>query len=94
MLVVDGLSIHFPTRRGVVRALDHVMLAIGPGEMVGLVGESGSGKSVLSYAISGLLDPAAHIVGGAIRWYGAPIDPVRARRRPRSRRSFRRHAQA
>ena len=84
MLVVDDLTIHFATRRGTVRALDRVNLEIAPGEIVGLVGESGSGKSVLSYAISGLLDPAAEIVGGAIRWHGKPIGPVRERRRPRA----------
>lgn len=80
MLEVDGLSVHFQTRRGTVRALDRVSLRIAPGEIVGLVGESGSGKSVLSYAISGLLDPAARIVSGAVRWHGRPIGPVREER--------------
>lgn len=80
MLVVDELSVHFSTRRGTVRALDRVNLEIAPGEIVGLVGESGSGKSVLSYAISGLLDPAAEIVGGEIRWHGTPIGPIREKR--------------
>jgi peptide/nickel transport system ATP-binding protein len=84
MLVVDNLSIHFSTRSGTVRALDRVKLEIAPGEIVGLVGESGSGKSVLSYAISGLLDPAARIVGGEIRWQGRSIEPVREKRRKRA----------
>ena len=84
MLVVDSLSIHFPTRGGIVQALDRVNLAIEPGEIVGLVGESGSGKSVLSYAISGLLDPGARVVGGEIRWHGTPIGPIRERRTTRA----------
>lgn len=83
MLAVDNLSIHFHTRRGVVRALDRVNLTIAPGEIVGLVGESGSGKSVLSYAISGLLDDTAHVVSGEIHWHGEPIDPIRERRTQR-----------
>ncbi len=85
MLVVDSLSIHFPTRRGIVQVLDRVSLAIEPGEIVGLVGESGSGKSVLSYAISGLLDPGALVVGGEIRWHGEAIAAIRERRTTRSR---------
>jgi ABC-type dipeptide/oligopeptide/nickel transport system ATPase component len=84
VLVVDKLSVHFPTRRGIVQALDRVSLAIEPGEIVGLVGESGSGKSVLSYAISGLLDPGARVVGGEIRWRGMPIGPIRERRATRA----------
>jgi peptide/nickel transport system ATP-binding protein len=83
MLVVDTLSIHFSTRRGTVQALDRVSLAIEPGEIVGLVGESGSGKTVLSYAISGLLDPTARIIGGDIRWRGTPIGPIREHRTTR-----------
>ena len=81
MLVVDSLSVHFPTRRGVVQALDRVNLTVETGEIVGLVGESGSGKSVLSYAITGLLDPGARVVGGELRWRGTPIAPIREHRR-------------
>jgi peptide/nickel transport system ATP-binding protein len=84
MLVVDRLSIHFPTRQGNVQALDRVSLAMAPGEIVGLVGESGSGKSVLTYAISGLLDPIACVIEGEIRWRGTPIGPIREQRTTRA----------
>jgi peptide/nickel transport system ATP-binding protein len=84
MLQVDRLSIEFDTRRGTVKALDRVELEIAAGEIVGLVGESGSGKSVLSYAISGLLDAAARVAHGAIRWKGQPIDVLRERRPTRA----------
>jgi len=67
-----------------VQALDRVSLTVEPGEIVGLVGESGSGKSVLSYAISGLLDPAARVIGGEIRWRGTPVGPVREHRTTRA----------
>jgi oligopeptide/dipeptide ABC transporter ATP-binding protein len=84
MLAVDCLTLHFDTRRGIVQALDRVSLEIAPGEIVGLVGESGSGKTVLSYAISGLLDAAARIVDGQILWHGKPIGPLRERRTTRA----------
>jgi peptide/nickel transport system ATP-binding protein len=83
MLSIEDLTIHFSTRRGLVQALDRINLEIAPGEVVGLVGESGSGKSVLSYAISGLLDAAAQVVSGRIQWYGKTIEPVRERRATR-----------
>jgi peptide/nickel transport system ATP-binding protein len=84
MLDVRHLSIEFSTRRGTVKALDRIDLQIVPGEIVGLVGESGSGKSVLSYAISGLLDSSARVAGGEIRWHGNIIGPIRERRTTRA----------
>src|SRR4029077_5012904 len=84
MLAVNNLTVHFSTRRGLVRALDRVNLEIAPGEIVGLVGESGSGKSVLSYAISGLLDPAARIVEGNVSWRGNIVGPIREHRTTRA----------
>src|ERR1700730_15300276 len=75
VLTVKNLSIHFPSRHGEVQALDRVNLSVKPGEIVGLVGESGSGKSVLSYAISGFLDPVAHGHGGPLLWHGTAIAP-------------------
>jgi peptide/nickel transport system ATP-binding protein len=84
VLTVENLSIHFPSRRGEVQALDRVNLSVNHGEIVGLVGESGSGKSVLAYAISGLLDPAARVVGGRILWHGTAIAPIRERRTVRA----------
>lgn len=73
LLDVDGLSLEFRTRTGVVRALEAVSFAIGRGEILGLVGESGSGKSVAAYAAMGILDAAGHVTGGAIRYQGMPV---------------------
>jgi peptide/nickel transport system ATP-binding protein len=64
LLDIADFSLEFRTRSGVVRALQHVNLRIGKGEIVGLVGESGSGKSVLSYAMLGISDAAAKVTGG------------------------------
>jgi peptide/nickel transport system ATP-binding protein len=61
ILRVEGLSKHFPVRRGPlrrvagqVRALDGVSFAVRPGEVFGLAGESGSGKSTLARIVVGL----------------------------------------
>jgi peptide/nickel transport system ATP-binding protein len=63
-LLVDGLSVEFRTRAGVVRALDRVSFSVGKGETVAVVGESGSGKSVMAYAVMGILDAAGKATGG------------------------------
>src|SRR6202050_1119714 len=63
-LSVEGLSVEFRTRSGVVRALENVSLSVAKGETVALVGESGSGKSVTAYAVMGILDPAGRVTAG------------------------------
>jgi peptide/nickel transport system ATP-binding protein len=61
---VEGLSVEFRTRSGVVRALENVSFSVAKGETVALVGESGSGKSVTAYAVMGILDPAGRVAAG------------------------------
>jgi peptide/nickel transport system ATP-binding protein len=63
-LSVEGLSVEFRTRSGVVRALDNVSFSVAKAETIALVGESGSGKSVTAYAIMGILDPAGRVTAG------------------------------
>jgi peptide/nickel transport system ATP-binding protein len=53
-----------------VHALENVSLEVAKGETVGIVGESGSGKSVLSFGILRILDSAAQVKRGSIRFAG------------------------
>jgi peptide/nickel transport system ATP-binding protein len=64
LLEIRDLTVEFATRRGIVRAVEHIDLSIAKGETVGIVGESGSGKSVTSYAVMRILDRAGRIAGG------------------------------
>lgn len=69
VLELKQLSVEFPTRRGVLKALDEVSFAIEAGEVLGVVGESGAGKSLTGAAIIGLLEPPGRVSGGEI-WLG------------------------
>jgi peptide/nickel transport system ATP-binding protein len=88
LLEVRDLIVEFPSRRGVLRALDHVSFDIAPGEILGLVGESGAGKSLTGAAIIGLLSPPGRIGGGSVHLNGQRIDalPPDSLRRIRGRR--------
>jgi peptide/nickel transport system ATP-binding protein len=74
LLDVQDLVVEFPTRRGVLRALDRVSFSIDSGEVLGVVGESGAGKSLTGAAIVGLLERPGRIASGEIRLEGKRID--------------------
>jgi peptide/nickel transport system ATP-binding protein len=73
LLEISDLTVEFSTRRGTVRAVEHVDVSVGKGETVGIVGESGSGKSVTSYAVLRILDRAGRIVHGAVHFSGVDL---------------------
>jgi peptide/nickel transport system ATP-binding protein len=73
LLDVRDLTVEFATRRGIVRAVEHVNVTVAKGQTVGIVGESGSGKSVTSFAVMRILDRAGHIADGAIDFNGIDI---------------------
>lgn len=68
LLAIENLKTHFPTRAGLVKAVDDVSFHIDEGELLGLVGESGSGKSITALSILRLIYPPGKIAGGSIRF--------------------------
>jgi peptide/nickel transport system ATP-binding protein len=73
ILEISDLTVEFSTRRGIVRAVQHVDISIAKGETVGIVGESGSGKSVTSFAVMRILDRAGRIAQGAVHFSGLDL---------------------
>jgi peptide/nickel transport system ATP-binding protein/oligopeptide transport system ATP-binding protein len=70
LLEVKNLQTHFPTRAGLVRAVDDVSFYVDKGELLGVVGESGCGKSITALSIMRLISPPGKIVGGEILFEG------------------------
>jgi peptide/nickel transport system ATP-binding protein len=73
LLDVRDLTVEFATRRGIVKAVQHVNIAVAKGETLGIVGESGSGKSVTSYAVMRILDRAGKIADGSVMFSGVDV---------------------
>ncbi|MGY5872190.1 MAG: ABC transporter ATP-binding protein [Candidatus Thorarchaeota archaeon] len=64
LLVVENLKAYYPSKKGLVRAVDDVSLLVREGECVGLLGESGSGKSSMALAMLGLFERIAKFSAG------------------------------
>jgi peptide/nickel transport system ATP-binding protein len=74
VLEVRDLTVDFRARGQHVRAVDHVNLSCGSGEIVALVGQSGSGKTTLARTILGLQRPTS----GEVLHEGRPLPHRRA----------------
>ncbi|MCB0906123.1 MAG: ABC transporter ATP-binding protein, partial [Nocardioidaceae bacterium] len=72
-LVVEDLTVKFPTEDGLVSAVSNLSYAVDRGQTLGIVGESGSGKSVSSMAILGLHDAKSSRITGSIRVGGQEV---------------------
>jgi peptide/nickel transport system ATP-binding protein len=70
LLEVRNLQTQFPTRAGLVRAVDGVSFHVERGELLGLVGESGCGKSITALSVMRLISQPGKITGGEILFEG------------------------
>jgi peptide/nickel transport system ATP-binding protein len=73
LLVVEELTVKFPTHDGLVQAVTELSYSVDRGKTLGIVGESGSGKSVSSMAVLGLHDPKHSRLSGSIRIDGQEV---------------------
>ncbi len=88
LLRVDGLKVHFPIHKGllrrvanVVRAVDDVSFDIPAARTLALVGESGCGKTTAGKGILQLIPPTA----GTVRFAGRELTALPARELRRQR---------
>ena len=70
LLSVAGLTKRFPTRHGIVRAVEDVSFSVAPGETLALVGESGCGKTTVALSLLRLIRPD----GGSVHFEGADLE--------------------
>src|SRR5215217_5300871 len=68
LLDVNDLTVEFATRRGIVKAVQHVSVTVAKGETLGIVGES-----VTSYAVMRILDRAGKIAEGSVVFSGIDV---------------------
>ncbi len=73
LLEVSRLKTVFPTRDGLVRAVDGVDFHLDPGETLGIVGESGSGKSVTVLSVMRLLQRPGRVESGQVLFKGRDL---------------------
>jgi peptide/nickel transport system ATP-binding protein len=83
-LDVRNVSVSFPTRDGLVRAVNDISFTVGEGRILAILGESGSGKSVLLRTILGIQAPTAR-VSGEVLVHGTDLFRLSAAERTRMR---------
>ncbi len=66
LLELKNLTTVFPTKRGLVTAVNDVNLRLAPGEILGIVGESGCGKSTVLLSILRLIARPGRVEGEVI----------------------------
>jgi oligopeptide/dipeptide ABC transporter ATP-binding protein len=69
LLSVEHLTKQFPTRQGIVRAVEDVSFTVDSGETLALVGESGCGKTTVALSLLRLIRPD----GGRVSFEGVDL---------------------
>ena len=70
LLSVEHLTKRFPTRHGIVRAVEDVSFTVASGETLALVGESGCGKTTVALSLLHLIRPD----GGRVSFEGVDLE--------------------
>src|SRR5437899_7150590 len=78
VLQLEGVTTHYRTLRGWVRAAENVSFEVEKGEAMGLVGESGCGKTTVALSILKILPSGARIRHGKIIFDGTDLVPLSA----------------
>jgi len=73
LLQVTGLSTHFPSPEGTLKAVDNLDLFLNEGETLAIVGESGCGKSMTALSLLRLVPPPGVITAGEIVFEGRDL---------------------
>jgi peptide/nickel transport system ATP-binding protein len=73
LLEIHDLHVRFPTRDGIVKAVDGVSFSVDRGQTLGVVGESGSGKSVTALTAMGLTRSPSTEIEGRILFDGVDL---------------------
>ena len=74
------MQTQFPTKAGLVKAVNDVSFHIDEGELLGLVGESGCGKSITALSVMRLIAPPGKIAAGSIKFKGEELTTASAER--------------
>jgi peptide/nickel transport system ATP-binding protein len=74
LLNIKGLTIHYQTANGTVRAVEDLDLRLGCGETLGFVGETGAGKTTTALGVMGIIpQPPGKVVSGEIIYDGEDL---------------------
>ena len=76
VLQVQGLTTHYRTMRGWVKAAENVSFDVAEGEALGIAGESGCGKSTVALSLLKILPQGGVIRKGKILFEGRDLVPL------------------
>lgn len=81
LLEIENLCVEFPSKNGVMHAVEGVSLSLETGDVLGIVGESGSGKSVTMLALMGLVPYPGRISADKLRFDGHDLLALTSKQR-------------
>jgi oligopeptide/dipeptide ABC transporter ATP-binding protein len=77
LLELRNLTTVYPTKRGLVRAVEAIGISVKRGQILGIVGESGCGKSTVLLSILRLIRRPGYIDQGQIIFRGQDLQSLR-----------------